>query len=189
MTNTSSSRPCALPKDEAELTRRAKEGDAHAFAEIYDRHQPAIYRYIVYRVPSDAVAEDLTSEVFVRLVDAIDGFTYRGRPILAWLYTIARNLVNDHHRKAGRAEMVALDESLEATSVDPESAANVALNRERLVDALDGLTEAQRQVIILKFFEGLDNKTVAQLLNKSYGAVKSLQHRGLAALRRCLDSA
>jgi RNA polymerase sigma-70 factor (ECF subfamily) len=170
------------------LIRRAKDGDPDAFAEIYDTHQPAIYRYICYRVGSDAVAEDLTSECFVRLVEHIDGFTYRGRPLLAWLYTIARNLVNDHHRRASRAELVDLDETLQADGEDPEHVANRALDRRRLAEALDQLTDDQCQVIILRFFDGLDNRTVAQITGRSYGAVKALQHRGLASLRRVFDS-
>jgi RNA polymerase sigma-70 factor (ECF subfamily) len=174
--------------EEAELIQRAKNGESAAFSEIYDRHQPAIYRYIFYRVSTEAVAEDLTSEVFVRMVDGIDDFTYQGRPLLAWLYTIARNLVNDHHRSAGRGEMVPLDESLEASVPDPEGAADLALNQRRLAAALDQLTEGQRQVLMLKFIEELDNRTVAQVLNKSYGAVKALQHRGLASLRRIFES-
>lgn len=175
-----------MHNDEVQLVKRAKNQDPDAFSEIYDRHYSAIYRYIFYRVSSEAVAEDLASEVFVRLVDHIDSFTYEGRPLLAWLYTIARNLVNDHHRRSGRAEMVPLDETLKAGAPDPEGMAALALNRERLIAALDELTAGQRQVILLKFFEGLDNRTVAQVLDKSYGAVKALQHRGLVALRRAL---
>mgnify|MGYP001054826923 CR=1 FL=1 len=172
----------------AQLIRRAKNGDRSAFAEIYDRHQPAIFRYICCRVGSVATAEDLTSEVFVRLVENIDGFTYRGRPLLAWLYTIARNLVNDHHRQSGRAELVDLDEDLPGQVENPEHVASLALDRDRLVQALGELTDDQCQVIVLRFFDGLDNRTVAQIMDKSYGAVKALQHRGLAALRRALDS-
>jgi len=82
-----------MSRDETRLVQRAKEGDPAAFAELYDRYQPAIYRYIFYRVDNTATAEDLTSEVFVRLVERIDRFRYQGRPLLAWLYTIARNLV------------------------------------------------------------------------------------------------
>ena len=175
-------------KDEATLIQRAKEGDPAAFAEIYDRHQPAIYRYIFYRVGDAATAEDLTSEVFVHLVDSIEDFTYRGRPLLAWLYTIARNLVTDHHRSTERATRVPLDEGLVDDVTGPEDAAGHALAQQRLAAAVDQLTEDQRQVILLKFFEGLDNKTVARLLRKPYGAVKALQHRGLAALRRILQS-
>ena len=167
-------------KDESTLIQQAKEGDRTAFAEIYDRHQPAIYRYIFYRV-GDAAAEDLTSEVFVRLVDSIEHFTYQGRPLLAWLYTIAHNLVTDHHRSTGRTTMVPLDEQLVDEATDPEDAAGHTLAQQRLAAALDQLTEDQRQVLLLKFFEGLDNKTAAQLSGKSYDAVKALQHRGLAA--------
>lgn len=175
-------------KDEATLIQRAKEGDRAAFAEIYDRHQPVIYRYIFYRVGDAATAEDLTSEVFVHLVDSIEHFTCQDRPLLAWLYTIARNLVTDHHRSTGRATMVPLDERLVADVPDLEDAAGHALAQQRLAAAVDQLTEDQRWVILLKFFEGLDNETVARLLRKPYGAVKSLQHRGLAALRRILQS-
>ncbi|MCP4539279.1 MAG: hypothetical protein GY832_19255 [Chloroflexi bacterium] len=78
-----------MSQDEIRLIQRAKQGDRAAFAEIYDRHQPAIYRYIFYQVSDTATAEDLTGKVFVRLVEKIDRFTYRGRPLLAWLYTIA----------------------------------------------------------------------------------------------------
>jgi RNA polymerase sigma-70 factor (ECF subfamily) len=177
-----------MSKDEATLIQRAKEGDPAAFAEIYDRHQPAIYRYILYRVGDAAIAEDLTSEVFVRLVDRIEDFTYQGRPLLAWLYTIAHNLVTDYYRSTERATMIPLDEHLVADVTGPEDATGHTLAQQRLVAAIDQLTEDQRQVILLKFFEGLDNETVARLLGKSCGAVKALQHRALAALWRILES-
>jgi len=173
--------------DEAKLIQRAKKGDPAAFAEIYDRHQPAVYRYIYYRVSDAATAEDLTSDVFVRLVEKIDRFTYRGRPLLAWLYTIARNLVTDHHRRGGQATILPLDEQLATESGNLERAAERGLAQRRLAAALPHLTEDQRQVIILKFIEGLDNAEVAQMMGKPVGAVKSLQHRALAALRRTLD--
>lgn len=176
-----------MSEEELNLIRRAKNGDSAAFAEIYDRHYAAIYRYIFFRVGSEAAAEDLVGEVFVRLVENIDQFTYRGRPLLAWLYTIARHLVADHHRRAGRATMVPLDNGLVADSVDPEDAASLMLSQRRLAAALAELTEDQRQVVVLKFFEGLDNQTVAMIVDKSVGAVKSLQHRGLAALRRVYE--
>ena len=169
------------PKDEARLIQRAREGDPAAFAEIYDRHQPAIYRYIFYRVSDVATAEDLTSEVFVRLVEKSHHLAYRGRPLLAWLYTIARNLVTDYHRRGGRATMLPLDERLVASTTNPEEAPERALTQQRLAAAIAHLTEDQRQVILIKFFEGLANETVARTLGKSIGAVKALQHRGLAA--------
>ncbi len=173
--------------DEARLIQRANEGNPAAFAKIYDRHQPAIYRYIFYRVGDVATAEDLTSEVFVRLVEKSHHLVYRGRPLLAWLYTIARNLVTDHHRRGGRATMLPLDERLVADTTNPQEAPERALTQQMLATAIARLTKDQRQVILLKFFEGLANETVARMLGKSIGSVKSLQHRGLAALRRILE--
>jgi RNA polymerase sigma-70 factor (ECF subfamily) len=177
-----------MTQDEARLIQRAKRGDPTAFAEIYDRHQPAIYRYIFYQVRDVATAEDLTSEVFVRLVEKIGRFTYRGRPLLAWLYTIARNLVTDHRRRAGQIEPLSPDEPLAADTVGPEGAAEQKLAQDRLAAAVARLTEDQRQVVLLKFVEGLDNEIVAQTLGKTTGSVKSLQHRALAALRRILET-
>lgn len=175
-----------MSTDEAGLIQRAKNGDATAFAEIYDRCQPAIYRYIFYQVNDVAVAEDLTGEVFVRLVEKIDRFTYRDRPLLAWLYTIARNLVTDHYRRAGRYPSPPNGRQAPHTP-DLEETVEHRLAQRRLAAAITHLTEDQRQVVILKFVEGLDNETVARMLGKSVGAVKTLQHRALAALRRILE--
>jgi len=176
-----------MSKDEARLIQRAKKGDPSAFAELYDRYQPAVYRYIFYRVDDVATAEDLTSEVFVRLVEKIARFTYRGRPLLAWLYTIARNLVTDYHRQAGRSLPLSFDDRLIADVTDPKETIEHRLTQHRLAVAIARLTEDQRQVILLKFVEGLDNETVARMLGKSIGAVKALQHRALAALRHILE--
>jgi RNA polymerase sigma-70 factor (ECF subfamily) len=175
------------PRNDAGLVQRAKQGDPSAFAEIYDRYQPAIYRYVYFRVHDTATAEDLTAEVFVRLVDRIDRFTYRGRPLLAWLYTIARNLVTDYHRRAGVSAPLPLSQRLAATTLDPEQAVEARFAQERLAAAVGCLTENQRLVILLKFIEGLDNEMIARTLGRSVGAVKALQHRALAALRRLLE--
>jgi len=176
-----------MSSDEARLIQQAKEGDPAAFAEIYNRHQPAIYRYIFHRVGDVATAEDLTSEVFVRLVERIDHFTYRGHPLLAWLYTVARNLIVDYQRRAGQTTVFPSYEQLVIEVGDLEQAAERGLVQRWLAAALTHLTEDQRQVIILKFVEGLDNAEVARTVGKSVGAVKSLQHRALAVLRRILE--
>ncbi len=176
-----------VPVDEATLIKRAKERDPAAFADIYDRHQPAIYRYILFRLNDPVAAEDLTSEVFVRLVERIDRFVYRGRPLLAWLYTIARNLVNDYRRQASRRQQVSLGDQMLPSPEDPEQGAERRLLQQQMARALSQLTEDQRQVVLLKFYEGYDNETVARILGKTVGAVKSLQHRSLAALQRILE--
>jgi RNA polymerase sigma-70 factor (ECF subfamily) len=176
-----------MTNDETKLIQRAKRGDPTAFAEIYDQCQPAIYRYIFYKVGDNATAEDLTSEVFVRLVERIDRFTYRGRPLLAWLYTIARNLITDHHRRSQKVPQLELDKQIIVDTVDIEETIEDRQARRRVVAAISRLTEDQRQVILLRFIEGLDNTAVACALGKSINAVKALQHRGLASLRRILD--
>lgn len=173
---------------ERELVRRAKTGDPTAFAELYRRYQPKIHRYCFYRVGNPETAEDLTAEVFVRMVERIDDFHYRGRPLLAWLYTIARNLVTDHYRHQGQATHLELNEGLVADGTDLDHQAHIALEQTRLTYALSQLTEDQRQVIILRFFEGADNATTARILDKTVGAVKALQHRALVSLSRLLDA-
>lgn len=175
--------------DEAHLIRQAQKGDAQACAILYDRHYDAVYRYCYYRLGDGHAAQDMAGDVFVRMVEKLDTFRPRGRPLLAWLYTIARNLVTDHHRRQGKANHVSLDEALVlADDGDgPERQAQRRLEAECLAAALGHLTEDQRQVILLKFMENLSNDEVACLLSKSEGAIKSLQHRALGALRRAMD--
>lgn len=172
--------------DEERLVQRAQQGDANAFAEVYERHQSAVYRYIYYRVGDASTAEDLTSAVFVRVVESIDRFVYRGRPLLSWLYTIAGNIVIDYQRRAARGVILPLDERLVSGSEDVEQAAYRAATQEELAEALTHLTEDQRRVILLRFMEGMSNEEVARTLGKSVGAVKALQHRALARLHRVL---
>jgi RNA polymerase sigma-70 factor (ECF subfamily) len=176
-----------MSEEQARLIRRAKRGDPAAFTEIYDRHYPAMYRYVFFWLGSEKVADDLAGEVFVHLVDKIDQFTYRGRPLLAWLYAIAGNLVIDYQRRNGKTTMVFLDEEGMAESIDPDGAASLTASQRRVTAALQELTEEQRQVVVLKLFEGLDNQMVAMIVDKPVSAVKSLQHRGLAALQRVFE--
>jgi RNA polymerase sigma-70 factor (ECF subfamily) len=179
-----------MPDDEARLIQLAQQGDAEACAMLYDRHYDAVYRYCYYRVGDVNLAQDLTGEVFVRMVDKLDTFKVRGRPLLAWLYTIARNLVNDAHRHGRQVTQLPLNE---ATVLSGDEEADLTRRVERrleadcLAAALNHLTEEQRQVILLKFMEGLNNAQVARLLSKTEGAIKSLQHRALGSLRRAIE--
>lgn len=176
--------------DEAQLIRLAQQGDAEACTELYDRHYDAVYRYCYCRVSDVGLAQDLTSEVFVRMVDKLDTFKVRGRPLLAWLYTIARNLVTDTHRQNGKAIHLPLDSASPLSSRgegDPIRSVERRIQAECLAAALRHLTEEQRQVILLKFIEDYRNGQIAHILGKSEGAVKSLQHRALNALRRALE--
>ena len=173
--------------EEHDLIRRAQEYDPAAFGAIYERYYNGVYKYIYYRVGDQGLAEDLTMEVFVKALEAIEGFTFRGVPFSAWLYRIASNLVIDHFRRQPGQPALSLEEKLVATSEHP---AMVALESEfthqALRRALAELTDDQQQVILLKFVDGLSNHEVAQALGKTEGAIKSLQHRALASLGRVL---
>jgi RNA polymerase sigma-70 factor, ECF subfamily len=170
-----------------DLVRRAMSGNEAALGELYECCYGPIYRYVSYRVRDTPAAEELTSEVFVRMVIGIGSYRDRGRPFLAWLYTIARNLVTDYRRRQGRYEPVPLGEAYEASDDhSPTRQAERQQTRDQLAAALDQLTEDQRQVILLKFVEAMSNAEVAAILGKGEGSVKSLQHRALAALRKVL---
>jgi RNA polymerase sigma-70 factor (ECF subfamily) len=177
-----------LLPNEADLVRRAKRGEPAAYATIYEQYQPIIYTYIFYRVESAPLAEDLTAEVFVRMVEKIQTFTEQGRPILAWLYTIAGNLVVDHYRREGRVTWVQLqeDDGKEASKNKPDEIIEAYLDQDKLVRALQHLTKEQYQVILLKFVEQRTNAEVGTILGKSEGAIKSLQHRAIDTLRRIM---
>ena len=176
-----------MSDDELGLIHRAQKGDAVACATLYDRHYDAVYRYCYYRVSNVALAQDLTSEVFVRMVEKLHSFKPHGRPLLALLYTIARNLITDHQRRQGRATPLPLDEALTVGHGNPTQEVEHRLVNDCLQVALRHLTEDQRQVILLKFMEGYSNAQVADVLRKTEGAIKSLQHRALGALRRALE--
>jgi RNA polymerase sigma-70 factor (ECF subfamily) len=171
---------------EHELVRRAQEYDPEAFGEIYERYYNGVYKYIYYRVGDQHLAEDLTMEVFVKTMEAIDGFTFRGVPFSAWLYRIASNLVVDHFRRQPAAPALELEERLVSEPGSVRQQMDAEFTHQALRRAVADLTEDQQQVIILKFVDGLSNQEVAHVLGKSEGAIKSLQHRALASLGRVL---
>ena len=160
-----------------------------AVGELYDRHHARIFRYLWSRLRDPQLAEDLTGEVFVRMVRDLPGFRPRGIPFQAWLYRIAHNLSVDHQRAQGRHPLVSLDnaESLQAEGQDPEARVERQLTVERVEKALDALDPTQREVVVLRFLAGLSLREVAAALTKTVAAIKSLQHRGLVALRVALD--
>ncbi|MDQ7029795.1 MAG: RNA polymerase sigma factor [Ardenticatenia bacterium] len=170
--------------DEAELVRRAQQGDAQAFGALYDQHVDRVYAYIAHRVGNRADAEDLTQEVFLRALASLSRFRWRGS-LLPWLLTIARNLVTDHQRRR-RREGAWPAAPLTAPAEDPVELAERRRQRERLRAAAAELTELQQQVIALRFAAGLSIAETARVMGRSENAVKNLQHKAIAALRRRL---
>lgn len=175
--------------DETDLIQRAKALDEAALATLYERYYQGIYRYVYYRVSDSALAEDLCGDIFLKMLHGITSYSIQGIPFSAWLYRIARNRVIDHLRRQPAKADLPLDEARVESIEAEDNALEGALSRDELVKALRVLTEEQKQVILLKFVEDMDNLTIAAVLGKTEGAVKSLQHRALDSLRRHMQKA
>jgi len=171
---------------DGELIRRAQEGDEEAIADIYRIHAQAVYRYIVNRIGDVAMAEDLTSEVFLRAVEALPRYRHRGTPLAAWLYRIARDRVIDLYRASNRRMTSELGDDLLDTRPDMESELVRRAEAERLRHALARLTRDQRDVLFFRFIEEFTIEKTSELMGKTPGAVKALQFRALQALARRL---
>ena len=173
--------------NERALLKRARTYDEQALGILYDQYAPLIYSYLYRRVHDAQIAEDLTSEVFLRMLQAIQSEKLWHTSFRGWLYRIAHNLAVDHLRKQPPVPALALEEELVADQRDPESAAAEQLSHERLQAAIGLLTPDQQQVLALRFGEQLPAREVAEIMDRSVGAVEVLQHRALAALRRILQ--
>jgi RNA polymerase sigma-70 factor (ECF subfamily) len=171
---------------ERALLERAQVYDEDAIGTIYDQHALSIYRYLYRRVHDAQVAEDLTSEVFVRMLQAIQSGRFWHTSFRGWLYRIAHNLVVDYYRRQPPVPPSALDEELMADEDDPDSALAETLSYQRLEAAIRFLTPDQEQVLTLRFGEQLTTREIAEITGRNVGAVEALQHRALAALRRLL---
>ncbi|MEW6230877.1 MAG: sigma-70 family RNA polymerase sigma factor [Chloroflexota bacterium] len=172
--------------DEQQIVCRAIQHDREAFGRLYDLYADRIYKYIYYRIGNATEAEDLTEEVFVKSWEAIGRFTWQGKSFAAWLFRIARNLVVDHFR--GRRETIALEEWSpgQGEALDPETAMERRETLRALREAIGRLTEEQQQAILLRFIEGYSSQETAMIMGKSDEALRALQYRALASLRRLL---
>lgn len=171
-------------QDELALLARAKKLDMDALGQIHDRYYRPIFRYIAFRVSDYHLAEDLTSEVFTRLLSAIHRKRAPKRALKGWLFAVASRVVSDHYRKHYRAQQVELNESLASTEIGPSESVAITITHETLRRAIGTLTEEQQHVIALRFGQGMPIREVAQTMNKTEGAIKQLQVRALAALAR-----
>jgi RNA polymerase sigma-70 factor (ECF subfamily) len=173
--------------EEALLVERAKE-DPAAFGVLYERHVKKIYNYIYYRTGNHHDAEDLTARTFYRALSNMDGYVNRGVPFSAWLYRIAHNLVANFHRDRSRRKMIPLDELvLSSRRKDPHQLVEANEEREALLRAISHLPADRQQLLILKFVEKMPNAEIGQVMGRSEGAIKSLYHRTLIALRKELE--
>jgi RNA polymerase sigma-70 factor, ECF subfamily len=179
------SRP--LP-EEAYLVQQAKTGNSEAFAQLYDAYVERVYRYIYFRTSEDAATEDLVSQVFLKAWENLGRYKVGGSPFIAWLYTIARNLVIDYYR-ATKKDVLPLEAAVALPSdrESPDEEAQLHFDLEAMRDALQFLTGDQQQVLILKFIAGLPNENIARIMNKREGTIRGLQMRALQTLSKYMQ--
>ncbi len=179
-----SNKQTKLGNTERELVLQATGHNHAAFARLYDQYVEKIHRYIYYRVSSPSDAEDLTSQVFLKAWQAIGNYEWTDRPFAAWLYRIAHNLIVDHFRM--HRDVVSLEDivALEEPGPSPQDIVESRISAESLKRALRRLTADQQQVIILRVLEGYSTAEVAAIMGKQEGAVRTLQHRAMVALKQ-----
>ncbi|OGO05239.1 MAG: hypothetical protein A2Y73_08380 [Chloroflexi bacterium RBG_13_56_8] len=176
-----------IEQDEKTCIQAAK-ADPSAFGALYERYVDRIYNYIYYRVGNVHDAEDLTSRTFYRALSHLEGYEDKGVPFSAWLYRIAHNLVANWHRDRKRRPTVALDELVVRSrrKEHPEIIAELASNTRFLREAIRDLDPPRQELLLLKFTEDLSNAEIGSIMGRSEGAIKSLYHRTLLALRKNL---
>jgi RNA polymerase sigma-70 factor, ECF subfamily len=170
----------------AALVTLAQQGDGEAFGQIYDAYVGQVYRYLYYRVGSQPLAEDLTSETFLRALRRIDSFSWQGRDICAWFITIARNLVTDHFKSSRFRLEVSTADMLDADRADDGIEQQVLdnLDNAALLEAVRQLKPEQQECVVLRFLQGLSVAETAAVMGRSAGAVKQLQLRAVRALAK-----
>lgn len=168
------------------LIEQAQQQDNRAVSILYQKHHTDVFRYLYYLTGDIPTAEDLTSEVFIRMMKALPAYRQNGKPFKAWLIQIAKNLSADHFRQESRRSEDSLPENLPAMHETLDEKNQNSLNHETLQKALAALQDAQREVIIMRFVLELPLQDVARSMGKSEDAIKGLQRRGLLTLRKLL---
>lgn len=175
------------------LVLRARDGEAEAFGALYDHYVELVYRYVYYRVGSHPLAEDLTSDTFLRALRRMSDFNWQGKDFGAWLVTIARNLVTDHFKSSRFRLEICTAELLESDRPDsdrlaegPERAVLDSMTNRTLLAAVRRLGSEQQECVVLRFMHGLSVAETALVMGKKTGAIKALQYRAVRSLGRML---
>jgi RNA polymerase sigma-70 factor, ECF subfamily len=170
------------------LVKLAQDGDGESFGRLYDAYSDTVFRYVYYRVSNRQLAEDITSETFLRALRRIGTFTWQGRDFGAWLVTIARNLVADHFKSSRYRLEVPTGEMMDSneTEASPEDSVLSYLSNRALLDAVCQLNSQQQECVTLRFLHGLSVAETAKIMGKNDGAIKTLQYRAIRTLARLL---
>jgi RNA polymerase sigma-70 factor (ECF subfamily) len=169
-----------------DVVLRARAGESDAFGVLYDRYVDLVYRFVYYRVGTHALAEDLTSETFLRALRRMSVFTWQGKDFGAWLVTIARNLVLDHYKSSRHRLEICTADLLDDDRWEegPERAVLESFTHRALFSAVRELGSEQRECLVLRFLHGLSVAETAEVMGKNAGAIKALQYRATRSLAR-----
>lgn len=181
--------PARLDKDQ-ELIKKAQRGDPLAFGELYECHAPVIFRYLFAHLESRMDAEDLTGEVFLKAWQSLPKYNERGVPFLAFLFRVARNVLVDHYRRSNRMYSKPpeeLDGYRQESASEPIEVVGNLMEHQRILQILAGLRPDYRTVLTMRFISELSPEETAQVMKRSVGAIRVLQHRALAALRQQIE--
>ncbi len=183
--------PSALAdSDDAALIARAARGEREAFGGLYERYVHRVFRHAYFLTSDPQLAEDLTEQTFLNALQALPKYEVRGVPFLAWLLRIAHNLAVNQRKVQTNNGHAQLPENVQASgaSYSPEESCEAKADSERIWANVRRLRRDQRQVVVMRFVDGLSYTEIAQVLGKSVGAVRVTQHRALISLRRMLAS-
>ncbi|OGO65010.1 MAG: hypothetical protein A2029_03585 [Chloroflexi bacterium RBG_19FT_COMBO_47_9] len=181
--------PGRLDKDH-ELIKQAQQGDQHAFGDLYETHAPVIFRYLFAHLDNSMDAEDLTGEVFLKAWQSLPKYIEHGVPFLAFLFRIAHNALVDHYRQNKRIEHKSPDDmdGYKAEGIpEPVEIVSIRMEHQQILRVLSKLRADYQSVLTLRFISELSPKETSQVMERSVGAIRVLQHRALAALREELD--
>jgi RNA polymerase sigma-70 factor (ECF subfamily) len=171
-----------------DLFEQAKKLDPQALGSLHDQLYPVIFRYVTYRLQDDQLCEDITSEVFVRLIDALHHKDHKIKDVRAWVIGVASNLINDHFRQKYRRKVENLEDHADLPDhQSTEGSVDRSLTMSEIRWAMTRLTPDQQHVLALRFSQDLSLEETAGIIGKSVNAVKVLQFRALAAMRRQLE--
>lgn len=170
--------------NEKQLIAQAQRGDEAAVSLLYETHVDAVFEYIRYRVDSKGTAEDITSEVFLRMVRGLTKYHDQGVPFRAWLFRIAANLIIDHYRQRKKGDDVPLLDDYESDDTEPFEHLAHSEDQARLHLAIRALPEEYQDLLVLRFVENLPHTEIATIMNKSADALRAMQHRALKALAK-----
>lgn len=177
----------SVTREEKQLIQAAQGGEQSALVTLYEAHRDSIYTYIYHRVNRNPdVAEDITADVFVRMVSSLHKYKVKKTPLLAWLHTIARNQIIDYYRQMDRNRETHLTDALQDTADLPDRSAIFLYDLDRVHNAMENLTESQRDVLICRYMNDMSVKETAEILNRNEGAIKTLTRRAIGALQRQL---